>query len=75
MSGTLTALRVAVGLMIASGCALLAIEYAPLPNSWDAFLLSVAVLAVVFWVTLLLGAALLLCVAVAAVAHRFARTS
>ena len=50
MSARATALVVAVILLGVSGCALLAIEYAPLPESWDAFTLSMLVLVVLVWV-------------------------
>jgi hypothetical protein len=72
MSARRTALLVALGLLVVSGCALITIEYAPLPDSWNAFLVSVAVLLVVFWGSLILGAALLLLLAIGVAVRHFA---
>jgi hypothetical protein len=72
MSARATALLAAVTLFAVNGCVLIAIEYAPLPTSWGAFLLSLAVLAVLWWATLILGIAILLVLAVYEVAHALA---
>jgi uncharacterized membrane protein len=58
-----------------SGCALITIEYAPLPESWDAFMLSMVVLVVLFWLPLILATAILLLLAIGAVARHFASPS
>jgi uncharacterized membrane protein len=75
MSARATALVVAAILFCVSGCALLAIEYAPLPESWDAFILSMLVLVVLVWVPLILGAAIVLLLAVSAFARHVRQSS
>ena len=75
MSARATAFLVAVILLAVSGCAVLAIEYAPLPESWDAFILSMLVLFVLVWVPLILGAAILLLLAVSALARHVLQSS
>jgi uncharacterized membrane protein len=75
MSARTIALVVAVILFGVSGCALLAIEHAPLPESWDAFILSMLVLVVLVWVPLILGAAIVLLLAVSAFARQVRQSS
>lgn len=75
MSSRATASAVAVTLLAASGCFLIAFLYAPLPQSWNLFLGSVLVLAGLFWMTLFSGLALTLLLAVQAFARRFANRS
>lgn len=73
MSVRAQGLLLAAALFVMSGCALLALEYAPLPESWNAFLLAVMVLASLFWATLILGFLVFLLIAIYEVARRFGR--
>jgi hypothetical protein len=72
MSARAAALAVAAASLVASGCSWIALEQAPLPESWDLFLLSVVVLMVIFWITLLIGVAMVLLLLLHAAASRFA---
>jgi hypothetical protein len=69
MSARATALLVAVTLFAVNGCVHIAVEYASLPTSWGAFLLSLAALAVLWWATLILV------IAIYEVARHFANPS
>jgi hypothetical protein len=51
---------------------LIALFYAPLPQPWDLFLGLVVVLTGFFWITLLLGLALIVLLAVQVLARHFA---
>lgn len=68
MSPRGTALAVAIFLLAASDCFLIALFYAPLPQPWDLFLGLIVVLTGFFWITLLLGLALIVLLAVQALA-------